>query len=86
MITILEGRWPRLYLLISNIHEGRHAFTYFYVLLTVHLGSFLVNNQLDPLFFFAYIYSSSLHVLRIPVLIIRRISYINVTSGICHCM
>jgi len=55
-----------------------------YVLLAVHLGSVLVNNQLDAQFFFTYIYSNSLHVLSTPVLIIRRISCINMTSGICN--
>jgi hypothetical protein len=44
----------------------------FYVLLTVHLGSVLVNNQLDPHLFFVYIYSNSLHVSSTPVLIIMR--------------
>jgi len=29
----------------------------FYVLLTVHLGSILVNNQLDAQFFFLYIFT-----------------------------
>ena len=36
--------------------------------------------------FFLYIYSNSLHVSSTPVLIIRRINCINVTSGICHSM
>jgi hypothetical protein len=58
----------------------------FYVLLTVHLGIILVNNQLDAQFFFVYVYFSSLHVSSTPVLIIRRISCINTTSGICHSM
>jgi hypothetical protein len=35
--------------------------------------------------FFIYMYSNSLHVWSTPVLIIRRISCINTTSGICHC-
>jgi len=34
--------------------------------------------------FFVYIYFNSLHVSSTPVLIIKRISCINVTSGICH--
>jgi len=48
-----------------------------YVLLTVHLGSVLVNNQLDAEFFFLYIYSNSVHVSSTPVLIVRRINCIN---------
>ena len=56
----------------------------FNVLLTVHLGSILANNQLDTqFFFFVYIYSNSLHVSSTPVLIIRRINCINTTSDIC---
>jgi hypothetical protein len=58
----------------------------FYVLLTVHLGSFLVNNQLDTQFSFVYIYFNSLHISGTHVLIIRRITCINTTSGICHSM
>jgi len=51
----------------------------------VHLGSVLVNNQLDAqFFFFVYIYSNSLHVSSTPVLIIRRINCINTISGICQ--
>ena len=59
---------------------------HFYVLLTVHLGIILVNNQLDTHFFFLYIYFDSLHVSSNPVLIIRRINCIDMTSGICHCV
>ena len=58
----------------------------FYVLLTVHLGIILVNNQLDAQFFSLYIYFDTLHVSSIQVLIIRRINCINTTSGICHSM
>jgi len=63
--------------------------TLFYVLLTLHLGSVLVNKQLDAqfvFFFFVHIYSSSLHVSSTPVLIMRRMNCINTTSGICHSM
>jgi len=56
----------------------------FYVLLTVHLGIILVNNQLDAHFFFMYVYFYSLHVSGSHVPIIRRINCINTTSGICH--
>jgi hypothetical protein len=56
----------------------------FYVLLTVHLGTVLVNNQLDAQFFFMYVYFYSLHVSGSHVPIIRRINCINTTSGICH--
>ena len=37
-------------------------------------------------FFLTFVYSSSLHVSSNQVLIIRRVSCINKTSGICHCM
>jgi hypothetical protein len=54
----------------------------FYVLLTMHLGTNLVNNQLDAQFL--CICFTSLHVSSNPVLIIRRINCINTTSGVCH--
>jgi len=57
----------------------------FYVLLTVHLGIILVNNQLDAQFFFMYVHFYSLHVSGSHVPIIRRINCNN-TSGICHCV
>jgi len=53
-------------------------------MLTVHLAMIFVNNQLDAQFFFMYVYSYSLHVSDSYVSIIRRINYINTTSGICH--
>jgi len=56
----------------------------YYVLLTVHLGTIFVNNQLDVQFFFMYIYFYSLHVSGSHVPIIRRISCISTTSGVCH--
>ena len=57
----------------------------FYVLLTVHLGISLVNNQLDAQFFSVYVYFDTLRVASNHVLIIRRLNCIN-TSGICHSM
>jgi len=56
----------------------------FYVLLTVHLGIILFNDQPDAQFFFVYVYFNSLHVLSIQVLIIRRFICINTISGICQ--
>ena len=56
----------------------------FYFLLTVHLATIFVNNQLDPQFFFMYVYFYSLHVSGSHVPIIRRINCINKTSGIYH--
>jgi len=58
--------------------------TEFYVLLAVHLGKILVNNQRDAQFFFMYVYFYSLHVSGNHVSIIRRINCINTTFGICH--
>jgi len=52
----------------------------------MHLGIILVNNQLDAQFFFVYVYFNSLHVSSTPVLIIKRINFINTASGICHSM
>jgi len=77
-----EANKPHISSVLKNITDK--CIAEFYVLLTVHLGSVLVNNQLDALFifFFVYIYSSSLHVSSIPVLIIKRINCINTTSGI----
>jgi hypothetical protein len=40
---------------------------WFYVLLTVHLGPVLVNNQLDAQFFFSYIFIPILHMFRTPL-------------------
>ena len=42
----------------------------FYVLLTVHLGIILVNNQLEAQFFSVYVYFDTLHVSSNHVLII----------------
>jgi hypothetical protein len=56
----------------------------FYVLLTVHLGIILANNQLHTHFFFMYVYSRSPHVSGSHVPIIRRINCINATCGTCH--
>ena len=58
--------------------------TKFYVLLTMHLGIILFNDQLDAHFFFVYVYLNSLHVSSIQVLIIRRFNYINMISGVFH--
>jgi len=58
----------------------------FYVLLAMHLGIILFNDQLDTQFFFVYVYFNSLHVSNIQVLIIGRFSCINTISGICHSM
>jgi len=66
------------------LHVSRKRVNYtsteFYVLLTVHLGSSLVNNQLNAQYFFVYIYSNFLHVSNTPLLIIRRISCSITTS------
>jgi hypothetical protein len=43
-----------------------------------------VNNQFDAQLFFMYVYFYSLHVSCSHVPIIRRINFINTTSGICH--
>jgi len=64
-------------------HNSRFSWQ-FYVLLTVHLGIILVNNQFDAQFSFLYVYFNSLHVTSNPVFIIRTINCINTTSGICH--
>jgi hypothetical protein len=56
----------------------------FYVLLTVHLGTIFVNNQLDAHLFFMYVYFCCLRVSGSHVPIIRRVNCINTTSGICH--
>jgi len=45
---------------------------------------FFVNNQLDTQFIFMYVYFYSLHISGSHVPIIRRINFINTTSGICH--
>jgi hypothetical protein len=56
----------------------------FYILLILHFGIILVNNQFDVQFFFKYVYFYSLHVSVSHVPIIRRIICINTTSDICH--
>jgi hypothetical protein len=55
-----------LYVAKKKCEKSRYIF---YVLLTAHIDSVLVNNQLDVQFFFRiYIYSNSLHVSNTPVL------------------
>jgi len=61
-------------------------FMFIYVLLNAHLDIILVNNQLDAHFFSVYVYFDTVHASSNHVLIIRRISCINTTSGICHSM
>jgi hypothetical protein len=70
--------FPDINLLLKKEHVE------FDVLLNVHLGIIYVNNQLDAQFFFMYIYFCSLHASGSHVPIIRRINYINTTSGMCH--
>jgi len=73
------------YLYFDVSYKNYYKTTEFYVLLTVHLITVLVNNQLDAHFFFLiFVYSISLHVSSNHVLIIRRVNCINTTSGICH--
>ena len=43
-----------------------------------------VNSQFDAQFFFMYVYFYSLHVSDSYVSIIKKINFINTTSGICH--
>ena len=57
---------------MENNKNCELRWTEFYVLLTVHLGMILVNNQLDAQFFM-YVYFYSLHVSGSLVPIIRRI-------------
>jgi hypothetical protein len=57
---------------ISSHISSKYSFTKFYILLTVHLSSVLVNNQIDAQFFFLYIYSNSLHVSSTPVLFLQK--------------
>ena len=56
--------------------------TFFYILLTVHLGIIFANNKPEANFFFMYVYFYSVHVSGSHVPIIRRINCINTTSGI----
>jgi len=56
----------------------------FCVLLTVHPGMILVNNQIDA-HFFMYLYFYCLRVSNSNVPIIRRIIVI-ATLGLCHCV
>jgi hypothetical protein len=61
---------------------------FFYILLTVHLGTVLANNQLYALFQCIYLFIS-LHVSSSTVLIIRRSNCINTSSGmisLCDCL
>jgi len=67
-------------LYITDLTEQRIL----YVLLTVHLVLIFVNNQLDAQFSFMYVYFYSLHVSDSYVSIMRRISCISTTSGVCH--
>jgi len=56
----------------------------FYVLLTVYLDIFVVNNQLDAPFYFMYVYFYSLHISGSHVPIIRRINCINIYQLWAH--
>ena len=78
-----------LYLFISNMHLLASRMnclihSTLYVLLTVHLVTVSLKKQPDAQFFFMYVYFYSLHVSESYVFIIRRISYINTTSGMCE--
>ena len=66
---------------LADLLSSRYKNAEFYVLLTVHLGTIFVNNQIDAQLFFMYVYF--LHASSSQVPIIRRINCIN-TSGICH--
>jgi hypothetical protein len=77
MSVLNKHLWFIIYYLYQQLHI-------FYVLLTVHLGSVLVNNQLDAQFFLIYVDFYSLHVSGSHVTIIRRINCIDTTSGIYH--
>ena len=81
MLSIKWQSWLRLpsnILRISSQISTRiqlkteNSFIEFYVLLTVHLGMILVNNQPDAQFFM-YVYFYSLHVSGSHVRMIRRI-------------
>jgi len=72
---VTDTEWKKVHLLL---------FLSSYALLNVHFDIISVNNQLDSQFFFMYVYFYSLHVSGSHAPIIRRINYINMTSGICH--
>jgi hypothetical protein len=84
--TLNAYRWTARVIFIRALEGCKHACSVFNVLLTVHLGIIFVNNQLDAQFLFMYVYFYSLHVSGNHVPIIRRINFINMTSGICHCV
>jgi len=67
-------------------YDRTHLQQNFYVLLTMHLGIILFNDQLYAQFFFAYVYFNSLCVPSIQVLVIRRLNCIDTISGTCHSM
>jgi len=73
--THTHTRGIRKWLIAQEIHRG---ISFGQVILI------LVNKQLDAQFFPVYAYFRSLHVLSTHVLIIRRITCIDTTSGICH--
>jgi len=58
---------------MSNLVVHNVTIGHLYVLLTVHPGMILVNNQLDEQFFFMYVYFNSLHGSGSHVPTIRRI-------------
>ena len=79
----LENAFLSFNIQILGLADNR---TTFYVLLTVHIGIILFNDQPDAQFSFVYVYFSSLQVSSIQVLMIRRFNCINTISGICHSM
>ena len=64
--------------------EQQNNIFFSYVLLTVHLGSVLVNSQLDAQFFLSYIFIPILYMFRAPlcslsgesIVIIRHLVYV----------
>jgi len=74
-----EGR----YQILPELVKKRGKYGYEFTPLS-KARQILVNSQLDAQLFFMYVYFTSLHVSSTHVLIIRRISCINTTSGVCH--
>ena len=55
---------PSVTRIVSVAQFNQHSVIKFYVLLTLHLGIFLVNNQIDAQFFFSYMFISILYMFR----------------------
>jgi hypothetical protein len=76
--------YHRRYVILAPDSPVKRNISQFYVLLTVHLGIILVNDQLDAQFLFLYVSFNSVHVSSNLVLTLTRIVCISTATGMCQ--